>query len=143
MTFIISMRWVAIVSLISISGCFASPPSVTANRCYLVQGNRERYLEVDTLARSMAAEFGLHFTGRSPGALEINGRLDDGKIVISSPSGSDASIIAFFNSAADDRDLSSYVDLLLTRIEALGMVTKSCAEVPGLSVPIIYGDVRR
>lgn len=133
------IRLAALVPLMLASGCFASPSSMTASLCYVVDGDRERYLEVDKLARSIAADAGLDFVGRSPGALEVNGRSGDGKIVISSPSGSDASLITLFSATQDDQDLSSYVDLLLSRIEGEGMVTKTCADVPGLTIPAIYG----
>lgn len=125
----------------SFSGCAAPPQSVLAQRCYVVEGSRDRYLEIDKLSRSLASAAGLQFEGENSAALVIKGASSRSRIVVSSPFGPDASIIALYRIDQDNIGLDEFLDRLLIRIADLNLVTKDCSAVPGVRVPSIHGDL--
>lgn len=122
----------------ALMSCNSTSSPLPATRCYVVQGDKARYLEVNRLAHDLAKRELLNVLSADASAVEITATDEDGIIALSSPFGSHVSIISLHGSQDGGKRLDSVLDELLIEITDIGMNILQCDLVPGLENPIIY-----
>ena len=138
MTKLISLTLLAIG--VSVMACKAGSTPVIAAKCYVVQGDKARHLEVDNLARLLATERGFEIVGQDSSALVLSRKNTPGKIVITSPFGKYISILSFFDSQPPNSGLGVMIEEIASSVRNIGLTVEHCASVPGLRTPSIPSE---
>lgn len=132
----------SMLSLIPLGCSAAAPPPIYADRCYLIEGSRDRYLEVDTLARKIASNDSLISEGSNSSALVIKEQNGGNKVVISSPFGKDASIISLYKFNEKNSKSEIFFEKLIADLRLKGFKAVECSSVPGLKTPSLQWEPR-
>lgn len=131
----------ALITLISLgSACAQTGRVVEAERCYVIEGDRGRYLQVDRLARNIAQEERVKYEGDSPAALVLHGDMGQSRVVLTSPFGAYVSVIAFYRISGSGEQLKLLERRLLLGVKELKFEASACTSVPGFKPPRIWGD---
>ena len=118
------------------SAC-AQTRALAADRCYLVEGSRSRYLEIDQMARELAKARNLSVEGEDSSALSIETPSGLQKLIVTSPFGGDAAIISSYRNSKKEKSLDGFLDALISKIRTSGFVVEDCDSIPGLRRPLI------
>lgn len=135
---LISMALLAIG--VTVMACKTGSTPIMATKCYVVQGERARYLEVDGLARSLASARGFEIAGHDSSALVLSQKNLAGKVVMTSPFGTYVSIISFFEGQQRNDELDLMLEELASGIRNMGLAVERCDSIPGLRTPSIPSE---
>ena len=115
--------------------CSYSAPR-PARACFVAEGARDRYKEVDTVAHGLAVKHAAVVEGNAP-TIVLKMSQQEGMIVVHTPFATYPSLLALHGPMSTELNL--LFDDLLMGIHSIGLQVTPCEKIEGLRTPVLYG----